>query len=207
MPKLKRHIPKLCKHHKGHAFVKIGGRTIWLGKYGSDEANEAYHRTISEWLANGRTLPDEPDDTEPHLITVGEVAIEYGRWANQRYNPSEWGTIRSAVRVMVRRYGTTPAVAFGPKALRAVRASMIAGDPTEFRTAKDVGGDTIETSSPRRPWSRKHINKQVGRIRSVFRWAASHELVPESIHSQIQILRFLGMRCRILYEIVRYSAL
>ncbi len=191
MPKLKRHIPKLCKHHKGHAFVKINGRTIWLGKYGSDEADEAYHRTISEWLANGRTLPDEPEEIQPHLITVEEVATAYGRWAQERYSKSEWDTIRSAVRVMVRRYGSMPASAFGPNALRAVRASMITGDPEEVRFEKNDQGEVREFSSPRRPWSRKHVNKQVSRIRTVFRWAASHEMLSDAVHRRLETVESL----------------
>jgi len=57
MPKLQKRIPKLCKHHKGHAFVKIDGRQIWLGRYGDPITVEAYNRVMAEWLINDRQLP------------------------------------------------------------------------------------------------------------------------------------------------------
>jgi hypothetical protein len=34
MPKLNVNVPKMCRHLHGHAFVKIGGQQIWLGRYG-----------------------------------------------------------------------------------------------------------------------------------------------------------------------------
>jgi len=43
MPKLLTEIPKLCRHQRGHAFVKIAGQQIWLGRYGIDQ------RMAGEW--------------------------------------------------------------------------------------------------------------------------------------------------------------
>ena len=48
---------------------------------------------------------------------------------------------------------------------------MIQGDP---------GADP-----PRKPWARRYVNSQVGRIRHVFKWAASHERVPVSVYQSL----------------------
>ena len=37
MPKLNTHFPKLCRHVRGQAFVKIDGQQIWLGRYGDPQ--------------------------------------------------------------------------------------------------------------------------------------------------------------------------
>ena len=47
-------FPKLCRHKASNrAFVTIDGRDVYLGPYGSDEA-QRYDRIIAEWLERGR---------------------------------------------------------------------------------------------------------------------------------------------------------
>ena len=60
-------------------------------------------------------------------------------------------------------YGRIPARDFGPLALKACRRQMI-----------DKG------------WSRPYTNAQVDRIRRMFRWAASDELVPGSVYEDLR---------------------
>ncbi len=73
-------------------------------------------------------------------------------------NTNELTAIKSALKPLKKLYGTLEAIEFGPRKLDVVRSSMIDGQ-----------------------WSRKHINKQVLRIRRMFKWCASQELVPGSI--------------------------
>jgi len=63
-----------------------------------------------------------------------------------------------AIRPLKAMFGLAPAREFGPKALKAVRQSMIEAD-----------------------LCRRQINKRVNRIRRVFQWAVSEELVPPSV--------------------------
>lgn len=42
--------------HSGQARVRINGKVIYLGPYGSPEANAAYHRLLAEWHANAGTV-------------------------------------------------------------------------------------------------------------------------------------------------------
>lgn len=51
-------IPKL-RHHKasGNAAVMLNGRFLYLGRFGSAEAQERYDRLVGEWLSNRRQTP------------------------------------------------------------------------------------------------------------------------------------------------------
>ena len=65
---------------------------------------------------------------------------------------------RLALRPLNDLYANTPAAEFGPRALKTVQQRMI-----------EIG------------WCRPYINKQVNRIRHLFRWAVSDEMVPGSV--------------------------
>ncbi len=102
-------------------------------------------------------------------MAVTNVVAAFWRHAEGYYRKpdgtptSELGTFRQALRPLRQLYGHTSALAFGPVALKALRQKM------------------IETG-----WRRKTINKQISRIRSVFKWAASEELVPGSLYHALQ---------------------
>jgi integrase len=76
--------------------------------------------------------------------------------------------------VLLQLIGSTPAVEFGPKKLKLVRDEMVRGN--------------LEVEHPRKPWSRKYANGQIQRICAVFKWAASHEMLPASIYEQFKTL-------------------
>ena len=53
-----RRMPKLRHHkHTGRSAVTIAGRDIYLGRWGSDEAEAAYHRVLAEYKSTGRVGP------------------------------------------------------------------------------------------------------------------------------------------------------
>lgn len=72
------------------------------------------------------------------------------------------------MRPLLELYSTTKAEEFGPKALKVVRQKMI-----------DLG------------WCRKTVNKNIGRIRSIFRWAGENEIVSGSLHHSLMTVRGL----------------
>ncbi len=165
MPKLKTHVPKMCRHHRGQAFIKLGGEQIWLGPYGSQQAREAYDRIVAEWLSHGRRLPQRSASNASSTITVRRVVVEFWDYARQRYTPSEQTTFRSALQILEQLYGSEPAERVGPQRLRVIRDTMV-----------------------RKGWSRRHTNKQVSRLRSVYRWAASREFIEEAAYRRLTTL-------------------
>ena len=155
-PKYRLHKPS------GQAVVTLDGHDFYLGPHGSPLSRAEYDRLTGEWLANGRCLP-RPEGP-PTDFSVDELLAAYWRHAEQHYvkdghHTSELACIRSALRYLKRPYGHTPASKFGPLALKAVRQQMI-----------DDG------------LTRRVVNGYVGRVKRVFKWAVSNEMIPSSVH-------------------------
>jgi integrase len=162
MPKLVNAAPRYRKHKaSGRAIVTIEGRDIPLGPWNSRKSHIEYDRVISEYYAAGRHLP--PKETA-NDITVGEIIERFWDHVQEYYcrkdhsQTSEVGLFKSALDPVNRLYGHTSASDFGPLSLEAVRDTMIEKD-----------------------WCRNTINKAVGRVRKMFRWAVAKELIPASI--------------------------
>jgi integrase len=170
--------PPAYQRHKasGQARVKIAGRDYWCGVYGSEESYQEYQRLLAEWrLATaghtdsaGAAPPSYPT-AKPTPLTVAELIARYrsehvvSYYVKNGKPTSEQDNIRQALRPVRELYGHTPAASFGPLALKAVRQSLIDRDH-----------------------SRRFINKQLARIRGLWRWAVSCELVPASSIEALQ---------------------
>lgn len=145
------------------ALVEVAGRRQYLGPYGTRESRERYHRAIAEWEAGGRAMPVKAEQ-----VTVVEVASQFLKWARGYYvkngqPTAEPDNIALALRPLIKLYGRTNAAEFGPRALKAVRAKMVENG-----------------------WARKHVNRQIGVIKRLFKWAVAEELVPPSLHHGLQ---------------------
>jgi hypothetical protein len=165
MPRRRSSFPAL-RHHKpsGQAVVTVrlaGGRRkdVYCGPWGSREATAEYNRVIAELAAAGGALP-YPTAAGPDL-TVNELLAAFKRYAEAHYRRPDGSVSKEvedyglSVRPLRELYGVTRARDFGPLALKTVRARMVGGG-----LARGV------------------VNQRVGRIKRVFKWAASEELVP-----------------------------
>lgn len=159
--------PKYRRHKgKGLAVVTLGGRDFYLGKYGSAASKEEYRRLVAEYLVSGAP----PVEADPQSITVAEVLAAYLRFAKGYYRKGdkttgEYGLMVDACRFVKPLYSRTVAVDFGPLALKAVRQSMI-----------DAG------------LKRNTVNRHVGRVCRIFRWAAAEQLIPVSVPQGLAML-------------------
>lgn len=166
--------PPSYRLHKptGQGVVTLNGKDFYLGLHGTPDSREAYDRRIAEWYASGRQAIAIPAARKREAVTVNTVVAAFvahaeGYYVDAAGHPtSELACCRQAIRPLQRLYGQTSACNFGPLALKAVRQEMI-----------------------RMGWSRKNLNKQVNRLRSLFKWAASQELIPASV---FEALRTLG---------------
>jgi integrase len=151
-----RKVPSL-RHHKarGLAVVTLGGKDFYCGKFGSRASRREYDRVVGEWLAAGR--PQIGGGA--HRLTMAELLVHYMEYAKGYYLPPsrEIEGITLALRPLKDQYGHTLAADFGPLSLRAVRDGWV-----------------------RAGLARKHINSRVSKIRRLFKFAVSHELVPPS---------------------------
>jgi integrase len=166
MPRLTKKVPSLRLHRpSGRAVVTLGGKDHYLGPWNSPEARAAYDRLIAEWLASGRGRPKQAEAPAPDAPTVAEVLLAYWRYAEKHYRtpdgaPSrELDNVRDALKPLRKLYGPTLARDFGPLALCAVRDEMVRS------------GSLARTT----------VNARVNRVRRVFKWALSVEMVPASV--------------------------
>ena len=171
--------PKLC-HHKasGQARVRLDGRDIYLGKFGTPEAEAAYHAVIAEWQATGQTgKPPAARRRTPATAgpTVNEVMLAFWQWAERRYPDRQPGRMhgelvgyKSALRLLRSGWGPTPAATFGPNALRECQRMMVAEG-----------------------WSRTYCNMNLSRLKRVFKWAVSREMIPPSVLTALQTVEGL----------------
>lgn len=167
MPRRRNPVPAYRKH-RNEARCYAGGRWISLGVYGSEGSRREYERVCAEVR---RIAAEKGDDALREMgprpkrgVSVAGVAAAFMRWAVTYFrdaegrNTSDLRHYRDAVKWVVKLYGETPAAEFGPLALQAVRQRMV-----------DAGN-----------WCRENINDHVGRIKRVWKWAVSQEMVPAS---------------------------
>lgn len=167
------HLPGYRNHKaSGQAVTTICGRDVYLGPFDSPASHVAYRQAIGEWLracdSQVVAVPEVPESPVPNEITVVEVIARYLRFAKCYYRKNgeptnEVRMIKSALDVVRQSHGRTPACQYGPKALKTARDEMI-----------------------RKDWCRQHINKQVDRVKRMFKWAASEELVGGDVYHRLR---------------------
>jgi len=164
MPVKLSRLPSYRLHKpSGLAVVSIGGRDIYLGKFGTPESRAEYDRLMAEWLATGRR-PIVAETASVADLTVSEMLLAYLDHVDAYYvkngkPTTEPVNIRLAIRPLRQLYGHTPAREFGPLRLKTVRQAMI-----------DSG------------LCRSEVNKRVRHILRAFKWAVGEEMVPPSLH-------------------------
>lgn len=159
-------VPRYCRHKaSGQAVVRLANRDIYLGKYRSAASFESYRRIVAQWSNNSALLPASREE-----VTVSRVMVAYLRFAQVYYRKHgkptrEYEMIRECCRFIRRLYSRTPAVDFGPLRLKTVRQAMIEADH-----------------------SRKFINKNIERIRRMFKWAVAEEMIPASVPQALNMV-------------------
>jgi integrase len=164
--------PSYRRHSSGQACVTVRSpdghrREILLGPWESQESRAEYARVLAELAANQGQLSPKQGAT-PSRLSINEVILAYWRHAESYYRhpdgtpTSEADNIRLALRPLKRLYGHTPAADFDSLALKAVRDEMIRGGRCRSR-----------------------VNRDISRVRRLFRWAASEKLVPLPVNQSL----------------------
>ena len=166
-------VPKYRLHKpKGLGVVRLNGRDIYLGKYGSEESHAEYRRVIAEWLAAGGNRSHRDgvrfSTSQDESIAINELVLRYLRFAKGYYikngRPTgEINNLKDSVKPLVLTHGHLAVSEFGPISLKAVRDAMVAAD-----------------------LSRGVVNERVNRIRRVFKWGVENQLVPPSVLHGLQ---------------------
>jgi integrase len=167
------HAPRYRLHKKsGKAIVTLPygngvRRDVLLGEWQSPASKAEYARVIAEWSAGGR--PWEKDAQARAGLSVAELLEAFFKHAEQHYRKpngettNEVNEFEYALGPVCELYGLTPAASFGPLALKTVREKMI-----------EAG------------WCRTRINRQLNRVRHVFKWGVENELVPSTVYGGLK---------------------
>lgn len=155
--------PKYRRHQTGRGFVEFKGVRHYLpGAYNSPESLEAYKAFLRVHVFSEAKAFAAPTGEG---VSLNDVIAAYLDYAADHYpagNRSEYNNCRHALLPLSIARGTTPAVDFGPKALKEYRKGLIASGQ-----------------------SRGYINQQLAKIRRAYKWAASEELIPVAAYQAI----------------------
>jgi len=180
---MKTHIP-IYRHHPGSkdrprnlGYAEWRGhREYFPGPYGSHESRAAYQRWLDEKLAS-----------QPHVawsaVTVAILADAYENWATTYYGEVQMYAIRDAIGPLVTLAGWRKVEDFGPRTLLQLRECMVRGE------IRDETGMVVW--APNRKWCRNYINRQIDRVRRVFAWGVTQEMVPISTHQALTTIEGL----------------
>ena len=136
----------------------MAGRDFYLGPWKSKASRLEYDRLIAEWLAAGRRLPESDQDLNTTQVIRLYLRFAKGHYQKNGQPTGELDYVRLALRPLRQLYGHSRARDFGPLSLKAIQAHLV-----------------------EQGLSRGGINGRIARIKRVFRWAVSEELIPPSI--------------------------
>ena len=148
----RKQLPKYCLHKaSGRAFVRIGGKMYYLGRYGSSASRQEYDRIIGEFIASGRQAFHDPDE-----ILIENLIVAFLDYTEKEYNycSSSLLRIRRPLQLLHDLYGKTSASQFTPSALKALRRQYL---------DRGLARDTINTYM----WT----------IKRMFAWGVRHILL------------------------------
>lgn len=146
----------------GQARVRIEGKDHYLGQYGSDESRDRYDELVAIWLT------ENAEGVDRVRLQVSDLCLLYNTHAQSYYRKngkvtSEAACVKHALRPLIALHAKTRIREFGPRALKQVREKMIE--------------DGLARTS---------INKNVSRIRRMFRWGVENEYVPVDVLTALQ---------------------
>ena len=163
----KTQLPKYCLHKStGRAFVRIKGKTFYLGKYGTQASRREYDRVIAEFVANGRQAFRDPDET-----LVQQLIIRFldAAEAERNYSADRLAKITRILRHLDSLYGGQPVSNFTPAALKTIRRQYL---------DKNICRDTV--------------NSYMQIIKHVFDWGGGEEeIVPATVAGALRTVKSL----------------
>ena len=178
MPRQKNAIPSYLLYkvagREAQARVRIDGKDILLGPYGSEESCIKYGTLISQAagglsvdpLANRVT--NRVTDSGDTGLLVAELLLAFKRHADVYYSKdgkktAEVDCLNSAMRPVRELFAMLPAKDFSPLNLKAVQQKYVAAG-----------------------WSRGFVNASANRIRRIWKWGVSEGLVPVATWQALQ---------------------
>jgi integrase len=142
-------------------------KDVLLGQHDTQASRVEYARVLAEWEARGRRL-DAPASAD---FTVAELLLRFMKHAEDYYGrkSKEYDHFDKTIVPLLATFPHKPAKDFAPADLKIVRQRMV-----------DHHG-----------WSRKLVNRRIGRIRFIWKWSVEDGLVPASAWHGLLVVRGL----------------
>lgn len=161
-----RSLPKMCRlkrpSGKHTAYVTLNGTRVYLGDFGTPEADQAYDRAVSEWISRGRRpcIPQE-DAVIAECVETYLTHVE-GYYQN---SPSSLNRVKYVFKHLLALYSRLPAAEFSAVHLRAVRECLI--------------NDKL---------ARTTINERIRFIVNMLKYCASLDMIPAAPYQKAATL-------------------
>ena len=164
MPKLKNRMPKMCRD-RNQAISWYKGKRIYLGIWGSPEADKSYKRFIAALLENPipRFGKDETD------VLISELIAGFLNHIETQTDRTDFLHFKAAVGYLVEIYGELSVNEFSPKKLKTCRNQM-------------VKAGTL---------CRRMVNSYTTRIVRIFTWGIEEEYVNPSVVAALREVKNL----------------
>ncbi len=177
MPPLRKFTPSYLQHKQSGKARAVWTDTVGVrhfrmlpGPFGSVESRTAFAKLELELAV----APARPLGAENAGVSVNELFLAFLGYAAGHYRRAdgtpthEVAEYKLVTRYVRELYGNTPAAEFGPLALKVVREKFIGAQ-----------------------WCRTLVNQRIGRVRRVFKWGASEELLPVAVHQALATVQGL----------------
>ncbi len=191
------HLPELLLHKStGQAYVILtnprGSRRRYYFGRPSPEATTRYQKLVGEWIGMGREFPNQPREVESRPKTVKELCDEYIEHATAYYRSrsgeltGEHHSVRHACELLVEQHGSLPAEEMSPKRLQKFAVDLLSRPD---RRCGDI--DPRYALRMGKVLSRGYVNSVLSRVKRMFRWAESMEMVPAGTYHALATVQQL----------------
>lgn len=141
------------------ARTTVNGKRVYLGPYDSPESKAAFNRILAEWEA----AHAERSTAAPVTLTVSRLAVLFLKYAATEYvrdgvPTGETANFRQALRTLTNLFHGVRVIDFGPKKLKQYQANLVAAG-----------------------YAQQTCNAALRRVKQVFDWGVSEEMVPVTI--------------------------
>lgn len=157
MPRPKSTIPAYRLHKaSGQAVCYVNRQVVYLGRHGTPESRRAYSELVARLNAETSAATTSRNFDSPR--TVSELLLKYATEHLPKYSRDEQACQRGVIRIVRELFGEVLTDEFGPLKLRICRDAMMA-----------------------KGWSVGYVNRQVKRLRRIFRIGVSWEYVAQTV--------------------------
>jgi len=174
-------FPRAAHSGSGQARIKVNGRHVYLGVFGSAASHAEYRRLKALWEAGRPTTP--PRRRVPSsLRLVRDLIHGFLQWAKGEFTQRD-GTVRqelanlvNGLRPLLVVYGETELADFTAQSLEDLLAVVAAGT----------------WPGAKKPWSRHVANAALSRWRKVWKWGESKGHVPPGTYGNLRTVAGLA---------------